>query len=157
MRATEDSASVSRTSSEVALARIPPAPSVEPQALLERAVVVTLGAASLVAAVVTDALARSLGVEAAGLVGKRDDPSVPGRPPRVVRAMLGLTIEAARWSTRGARPVTRRLAPLLSFAGDLPPIRRAGARLEESLRDSRPRGRTGVLGVRKRLPRSSTR
>jgi hypothetical protein len=131
MTATDDSASASRTSSEVALARIPQAPSVELQALVVRAVVVALGAASLLAAVVTHALARSLRVDAAGLEHPGDAPSVLGRPPRVVGALFGVAVEAARWSTRGTSPVGRRLGRLLSFAGDLPPIRLAGSRLED--------------------------
>lgn len=143
MTATDDSASVPEPS--VALARIPPSPSVELQALLERAVVVTLGLASLVASVMATALARSLGVEAAGVDGPRAEPPISKRP-RTAGALLGLAVEAGRWSTRGTSPVGRGLGQLLSIAGDLPPLRLAANRFDDVLTrldatwgDGRPR------------------
>lgn len=61
-------------------------------------------------------------------------------------ALLGLAVEAARWSSRESSPVARRLGQLRSFAGDLPPVRIAGARFEDLLtrldaswEDGRPR------------------
>jgi hypothetical protein len=141
MTATDDSASVPEPS--VALARIPPSPSVELQALLERAVVVTLGLASLMASVMTTALARSL--EAAGVDGPRAEPPISSRP-RTAGALLGLAVEAGRWGTRGTSPVRRSIGQLLSIAGDLPPLRLAAnrfddvlTRLDASWGDGRPR------------------
>jgi hypothetical protein len=146
MTATDDALTTMRTSSEMQLARISPSPSVELQALLERAVVVALGAASLVAAVVAKALARSFDTEAGDFEGPRGRPSVPEPPTRFAGALLGLAVEATRWSTRAAAPVARRLGEVLSIAGDLPPIRLAGSRLgdvvqrlEASWGDGRPR------------------
>jgi hypothetical protein len=142
MTATDDAAAGSRTSSEMPLARIPPTPSVELQALVGRAVVVALGAASLVATVVANALARSFDTE----TSRREGPSVPEPPARLAGALLGLAVEATRWSTRAAAPVARRLGEAVSIAGDLPPIRLAGSRLEDVLQrldaswgDGRPR------------------
>jgi hypothetical protein len=143
MTATDDSAPVPESS--VALARIPPSPSVELQALLEHAVVVTLGLASLVASVMTTVLARSLGVDAAGVDGPRGELPI-SRRPRTAGALLGLAVEAGRWSTRGMSPVTRGIGQLLSIAGDLPPLRLAAdrfddvlTRLDTSWGDGRPR------------------
>jgi hypothetical protein len=130
MTAIDESASVPRTSPEVALARIPPASSTEVGELLVRAVVVGLGAASLAAAVVTNALARSLGVEATAREGSRDELPVL-TPPRIAGAFFGLGVEVGRWSTREASQVARRLRPLLSFVGQLPPVRLAGNRFED--------------------------
>jgi hypothetical protein len=130
MTATDDAASGSPTSSEMPLARIPPAPSVELQALVGRAVVVALGAASLAAAAVTNALGRSFVTG----TGRHEGASVPDPPARLAGAMLGLAVEATRWSTRAAAPVARRFGEALSIAGDLPPIRLAGSRLEDALR-----------------------
>jgi hypothetical protein len=142
LTATDDAASGSRTTSEMPLARIPPTPSVDLQALLERGVVVALGAASLVAAVVANALGRSFDTEA----GRREGRPVPKPPAPLAGAMLGLAVEATRWSARAAGPVARRLGEALSIAGDLPPIRLAGSRLEDVLQrldaswgDGRPR------------------
>ncbi len=146
MTATDGAASGSRTSSEMPLARIPPTPSVELQALVERAVVVALGAASLVATVVANALARSFDTEEVGLEGRGGRPSVPEPPARLAGALLGLAVEATRWSTRAAPPIARRFGQVLSIAGDLPPVRLAGSRLEDVLQrldaswgDGRPR------------------
>jgi hypothetical protein len=130
MTATDDAASGSPTSSEMPLARIPPAPSVELQALVGRAVVVALGIASLAAAAVTNALGRSFVTG----TGRREGASVSEPPARLAGAMLGLAVEATRWSTRAAAPVARRFGEALSIAGDLPPIRLAGSRLEDALR-----------------------
>ena len=127
MTATDDAASGSRTSSEMPLARIPPTPSVDLQVLLERAVVVALGAASLVAAALTNALGRSFDTEA----GRGGRPTVPEPPVRLAGALLGLAVEATRWSTRAAPPIARRFGRVLSIAGDLPPVRLAGTRLED--------------------------
>jgi hypothetical protein len=131
MTATDDPVSGSRTSSEMPLARIPPTPSVDLQTLLERGVVVALGAASLVANVVANALARSFDVEEGGLERRGVRPTVPEPPIRLAGALLGLAVEATRWSTRAAAPVARRLGEALSIAGDLPPIRLTGSRLED--------------------------
>ena len=109
------------------LARIPPTPSVDLQVLLERAVVVALGAASLVAAALTNALGRSFDTEA----GRGGRPTVPEPPVRLAGALLGLAVEATRWSTRAAPPIARRFGRVLSIAGDLPPVRLAGTRLED--------------------------
>jgi hypothetical protein len=131
MTATDDAASGSRTSAEMPLARIPPSPSVQLQALLERAVVVALGAASLVATVVANALARSFDAEEGGLEGRGGRPSVPEPPARLAGALLGLAVEATRWSTRAAPPIARRFGQVLSIASDLPPVRLAESRLED--------------------------
>ena len=142
MTGTNDAASGSRTSSELPLARIPPTPSVDFQALLERAVVVALGAASLVAAALTNALGRSLDTDA----GRGGRPTVVEPPAPLAGALLGLAVEATRWSTRAAAPVSRRIGEAFSIAGDLPPIRLAGTRLEDVVQrldaswgDGRPR------------------
>jgi hypothetical protein len=131
MTATDDAASGTRTSSEMPLARIPPTPTVELQALVGRAAVVALGAASLVATVVANALARSFDTEEAGLEGRGGRPPVPEPPARLASALLGLAVEATRWSSRAAPPIARRFGQVLSIAGDLPPVRRAGSRLED--------------------------
>jgi hypothetical protein len=131
MTATDDAASGTRTSSEMPLARIPPTPTVELQALVGRAAVVALGAASLVATVVANALARSFDTEEAGLEGRGGRPPVPEPPARLAGALLGLAVEATRWSSRAAPPIARRFGQVLSIAGDLPPVRRAGSRLED--------------------------
>jgi hypothetical protein len=143
MTATGDSASVPEPS--VALARIPPGPSLELQALLQHAAVVTLGLVSLVASVMTTALARSLGVEAAGVDGPRAEPPIPRRA-RTAGALLGLAVEAGRWSIRGSSPVRRGIGQLLLIAGDVPPLRLAAntfddviTRLDASWGDGRPR------------------
>ena len=140
--ATDDADSGSRMRSEMPLARIPPTPAVDLQALLGHAVVVALGAASLVAAAVTNALGRSFDTE----VGRRVGASVQGPSGPLVGAMLGLAVEATRWSSRAAAPVARRFGEALSIAGDLAPIRLAGSRLEDVLQrldaswgDGRPR------------------
>jgi hypothetical protein len=146
LTATDDAASGPRTTSEMPLARIPPTPSVELQALVGRAVVVALGAASLVAAAVANALGRSFDTEEGGLERRGVRPSVPEPPVRLAGALLGLAVEATQWSARAAGPVARRLGEVLSIAGDLPPIRLAGSRLEDVVQrldaswgDGRPR------------------
>lgn len=158
MTASDDAASDSRTSSEMPLARIPPAPSVELQALVERAVVVALGAASVVATVVANALARSFDTEEGGLEGRGGRPSVPEPSARLAGALLGLAVEATRWSTRAAPPIARRFGQVLSIAGDLPPVRLAGSRLEDVVQrldtswgDGRPRREEAASAFTKSL------
>lgn len=100
-------------------------PGPDPVALLEQAIRVTTGIASLVVEVALDVVARTVGYEQVAEEEVEDEePKLVRGLPLLAGAAIGLAWETGRWGARTVSAVGRSVAPLASFAASPGFVRR---------------------------------